>query len=154
MSSIPALYVTVGALRADPALQAGRRGARKIVVTKLYSKECEAKDTVWHADPSQCPVQVMPDTELAVFTHLAAQDRHYHKEGTEVYMVISGTMLMEAGGVNYPLAAGEMLIVNPGTGHEVKPSGTEFMSCVITVKCKGDKDKYIVPPGITVRTDL
>jgi mannose-6-phosphate isomerase-like protein (cupin superfamily) len=63
-------------------------------------------------------------------------------------MVMSGTMLIEAKGVNYPMAAGDMLVVNPRTVHEVKPSGTDFMSCVIAVKCKGKKDKVIVPPGV------
>ena len=119
-------------------------------MTRLFPNECEAKETAWRADPSQCPVQRMPNTELAVFTHLAAQDRHYHKVGTEIYMVMSGTMLIEARGVNYHLAAGDMLVVNPGTVHEVMPSGTEFMSCVVTVKCKGKKDKVTVPPGVTV----
>ena len=69
-------------------------------------------------------------------------------------MVISGAMLIEAKGVNYPLAAGDMLVVNPGTVHEVKPSGTEFMSCVVTVKCKGNEDKFVVAPGVvTAPTD-
>jgi mannose-6-phosphate isomerase-like protein (cupin superfamily) len=143
-----ALYVTVGALRADPALQPGRRGARKLLVTEPRKGEYDAEDTVWHADPDKCPVQKMRDTELAVFTHLSWQDRHYHKQCTEIYIVMNGTMVIEAGKVNYPLAAGDMVVVNPRTVHEVKPSGTEFMCCVVATNCKGDKDKFVVPPGV------
>ncbi len=149
MSNVPALYVRIDALRDDPALQPGRRGARKLSVTKLYKTECEAKDPIWRADPEQCPVQVMQDTEIAVFTHHATQDRHYHKVGTEIYMAMFGTVLIEAKGVNYPLETGDMLIVNPGVVHEVKPSGTEFMCRVVTLQCKGDQDKFIVYPGVT-----
>jgi hypothetical protein len=38
---------------------------------------------------------------------------------------MSGTVLIEAKGVNYPLETGDMLVVNPGIVHEVKPSSTE-----------------------------
>lgn len=156
MTDLPALFVSVASLKSDPALEPGRRGARKLLVTELYeAKECVATDPVWSAAHSsrKCPVQVMPDTEIAVFTHLAAQDRHFHRKGTEIYMGMAGTVLIEAKGVNYPLEAGDMLVVNPGVVHEVKPSGTEFMCRVVTLKCKGEEDKFIVSPGVTKPTD-
>jgi len=68
--------------------------------------------------------------------------------GTEIYMAMAGTVLIEAEGVNYPLEAGDMLVVNPGVVHEVKPAGTEFMCRVVTLKCMGNEDKFTVPQGV------
>lgn len=146
MERLPALFVRLDEVRKDPVLQAGRRGARKLLVTKLYeSKEKEACDTVWSPPqgPDKCSVQLMPDSEIAVFTHLASQDRHYHKKGTEIYMVLEGEMTIEVEGVNYPLSAGDMIIVNPEAKHEVKPQGKKFLCRVVTVNCGGASDKYV-----------
>jgi len=139
------LYVTKEALRRDPSLQPGRRGARKLVVTDLFKTEFKAIECVWEYPTAtgSCPVQVMPDTEIAVFTHLAKQDRHLHNKGTEIYMVMEGKMVIEADDVNYPLASGDMIIINPGVIHEVKIEGTEFMCRVVTVHCGGEKDKFL-----------
>ena len=153
MCKTAALYVRRSALDDDAALQPGRRGARKLLVTKLFKTECEATDPVWQADAQRCPVQVMPDTELAAFTHLASQDRHYHNVGTEIYMLISGSVIVEAKGVNYPLVAGDMLVVNPRVVHEVKATGVEFLCRVVTLQCEGDKDKFVVAPGVTEPQD-
>jgi mannose-6-phosphate isomerase-like protein (cupin superfamily) len=144
VKGLPALYIKLDALRDDPALQPGRRGARKLLVTELYgAKEEEASDAVWSPPrgAAKCPVQVMPDTELAVFTHLASQDRHWHEQGTEIYMVIEGEMIIEVEGVDYPLSAGDMIVVNPGAKHQVRPQGTEFLCRVVTVNCGGAADK-------------
>jgi len=145
MKGLPALYVTVGALKDDPALQPSRRGDRKLLVTKLYCKtETEAVDPVWSPPQGsdKCPVQFMPDSEVAVFTHLASQDRHFHRKGTEIYMVIEGELVIEVERVNYPLSAGDMIVVNPGACHEVRPQGKEFLCRVVTVNCGGACDKY------------
>ncbi len=146
MKGLPALFIGLDAVRNDPALQPGRRGARKLLVTELYeAKEEEACDTVWSPpqDSDKCPVQIMPDTEMAVFTHLASQDRHYHKEGTEVYTVIEGEMIIEVEGVNYPLSTGDVIVVNREARHEVKPQGKEFLCRVMTVNCGGSSDKCV-----------
>jgi hypothetical protein len=43
-----ALYVTMVAVKSDEALQSGRRGARKIIVTDIYTnKEKEVEDCIW-----------------------------------------------------------------------------------------------------------
>jgi mannose-6-phosphate isomerase-like protein (cupin superfamily) len=148
MNTIPVLYVKMDTLRDDPVFQPGQEGARKLLVTSLYKNECEATDVIWSTNPQKCPVQVMEDTEVAVFTHHAAQDRHYHKKGTEIYMAMSGTVSIEVKGVDYILEVGDMLVVNPGVVHEVRPSGAEFMCRVVTVNCMGDKDKFVVAPGV------
>jgi quercetin dioxygenase-like cupin family protein len=146
---IPALFVCMENVKSDPALSEGARGARKIVVTEIYSgKEKEASIVQWYppVGGERCSVQTMDDTEVTVFTHGASQDRHYHKIGTEIYEVLEGEMVIEVAGQNYVLSSGDMIIVNPGAVHKVKPNKTEgFVSRVITVNCGGISDKYVVP---------
>ena len=58
-------------------------------------------------------------------------------------MVMEGEMVIEVDGKEYPLLAGDMIVVNPGATHQVKPEGTEFLCRVVTVNCGGDADKDI-----------
>ena len=146
MSDVPAFLVAKDAVKRDPALQAGARGARKLLVTDLYSaKERESTSVEWlpPAQGDKCPVQLMADAEVAVFNQHATQDRHYHKKGTEIYMVLEGKMVIEVTGRDYVLQPGDMIIVNPNATHEVKPDGTDFLCCVVTLHCGGVSDKFI-----------
>src|SRR5690242_14818198 len=158
MCLTPALVVYMNEVKADQALQPGARGARKVLVTELYTaRERRATDIVWKPPigGDKCPVQVMPPaegssgSEVASFNHLSAQDRHYHKVGMEIYMVMGGTMVIEVEEVNYPLSAGDMIVVNPYAIHEVKPAhpaGKEFLCRVVTINCRGASDKYLDGP--------
>jgi mannose-6-phosphate isomerase-like protein (cupin superfamily) len=146
MKKPPALLVTLKDAKSDPALLPGGRGARKIVVTEIYSsKEKVADQIIWKppGEMDKSPVQVMKDTEVAVFTNRASQDRHYHKIGTEIYMVLEGRMIIEVEGTDYSLAAGDMIVVNPRAVHQVRPEKTEFVCRVITANCGGASDKYL-----------
>jgi mannose-6-phosphate isomerase-like protein (cupin superfamily) len=147
MQRLPAFFVPLSAVKTDPALPIGARGARKLLVTDLYpTKEEEATDDVW-APPGpgeKCPVQVMRNTEVAVFTQRAWQDRHYHCLGTEIYMVLEGRMKIEVAGKSYSLVPGDMIVVNANAIHQVKPEGTEFICRVVTVNCGGASDKCVV----------
>jgi mannose-6-phosphate isomerase-like protein (cupin superfamily) len=120
-------------------------GARKILVTEIYSGEQEAAESIWGppAGSGNCPVQVMRDTEMASFNERAPQDRHYHKVGTEIYMVLEGSMTIEVEGDDYHLVAGDLIVVNPYAAHQVKPGQTEFICRVVTVNCGGAADKYM-----------
>lgn len=133
-----ALLISKVEVQTDPALQSGARGARKVIVTDLYAaREQEATEVVWKPpiSPTKCSVQVTPRAELAVFNQHAAQDRHYHKEGTEIYTVLDGTMAIEVTGQDYVLQAGDSIVVNRYAVHEVKPASTEFLCQVITLNC-------------------
>jgi mannose-6-phosphate isomerase-like protein (cupin superfamily) len=148
----PALLVGVDAVKKDPALQPGARGALKLLVTELYaSTEEEATRREWMpaSGSSKRPVQVMPSTEVAVFNQFAAQDRHYHKDGTEIYEVLEGKMVIEVEGTPHTLLAGDVVVVNPFAVHEVKPKagGDGFLCRVITIDCRGESDKYLDGPG-------
>lgn len=145
MSRPPALLVTKDAVKSDFALAAGARGARKLLVTEIFAtKECEATEVEWQPPKNggKCPVQTMPDTEVAVFNQHASQDRHKHKEGTEIYMVLEGTMIIDVEGTDHELSAGDAIVVNPHACHEVKPNNTEFLCRVVTVRCRGASDKF------------
>jgi len=131
---------------ADPALEPGARGARKHVVTSLFDKkEEEATRAAWlpPAESEKCPVIVAPAWEMASFTETTAQDRHYHRRGTEIYSVLSGTMSVDVEGELFSLYEGDMLVVNPGAVHVVLREGC-FLARVITVDCGGTDDKFVV----------
>lgn len=144
----PALLITLDAVKQDDTLLKGSRGARKILVTGLYPKtEIEATDIRWlpPAGSDKCQVQVTPDIEVAIFTQHTTQDRHHHETGTEFYSVIEGKMSIDIEGQLYSILAGDMIVVNPGAVHQVKPEGCEFICRVISVNCGGMADKYIEP---------
>ncbi len=152
MRQLPALLVTWEAIKRDTTLQAGSRGARKILVTKLHpEKEEEATKVVWlpPVGSDKCPVQIVGNIEVAIFTQHATQERHHHKMGTEFYMVLAGKMVIEVENKLYTLSAGDMLVVNPGAVHQVKPEGTEFTCRVITANCGGSSDKYAAGQPVT-----
>lgn len=145
MSRPHAFLVTKDAIKRDAALAAGARGARKLLVTELFAaKECEATDITWRPPDAgnKCPIQIMADSEVAVFNQHAAQDRHKHKRGTEIYMVLEGQMVIEIEGEDHKLLSGDMIVVNPNACHEVKPDGTEFLCRVVTMNCGGASDRY------------
>jgi len=142
---ISALLVTLAASKKDAVLRPPNRGDRKIVVTRLYPRTEEvAREEVWRPPTSsgRCPVLLMPDTELAVFTHLARQTRHSHRKGTEIYTLIEGRMTLEVEGRSYTLSPGDAMVVIPGACHEVKRRG-KFLCHVLTVNCGGPADKQV-----------
>lgn len=142
-----ALFVALQTLKSDKVFQAGNRGARKLLVTELYpTKEENISEVMWKPllASGKCPVQAMKDAEIAVFNQNAKQDRHYHKRGTEVYMVLEGKMKIEVEKDEFTLSSGDMIVVNPKARHEVKPEdGQAFMCRVVTLNCGGESDKYL-----------
>src|SRR3990167_4608890 len=94
-----ALFVTLAETKRDPAL--ATRGDRKLLVTEVYvGKEIEATKVPWSPDVP-CPVQLMKDTESAVFSQVAKQTRHLHKIGTEIYLLLEGAMTIEVESSEY-----------------------------------------------------
>ncbi|MGO9145744.1 MAG: cupin domain-containing protein [Desulfomonilia bacterium] len=137
-----ALFFTLEETKRDPALQT--RGERKLLVTSVRAdKEEEATEVVWsHATLSgKCPVQLTKGTESAVFTQLAKQTRHRHMMGTEIYLLLEGRMSIDVEGTEYRMKEGDMIVVNPGSFHEVKREG-EFLCRVVTAISGGPQDKY------------
>jgi mannose-6-phosphate isomerase-like protein (cupin superfamily) len=58
--------------------------------------------------------------------------RHVHRKQTESFLILSGRMGIEAGGVVYEIGAGESRSVPPGTAHTFWNAGDE--PCVHEVK--------------------
>ena len=144
MNKPPALLVTLDAVKRDPALAASGRGARKLLVTGMRrDSETDATGVAWQppASGERCPVQATRDTEVAIFNQHASQDRHRHRAATEIYMVLEGRMTIEVEGCDYLLGAGDMIVVNPGATHLVKPGGAQFLCRVVTANCGGALDK-------------
>ena len=144
MKKSKCLLVTMDSLQNEPNFELGSRGDRKLLVTSYYKNECPCETDIWQprAKNGLCPVQIMDDTESAVFNQNVKQDRHYHKLGTEMYMLLTGKMSIEVEDKIYNLVPGDMIIVNPESFHKVL-SGTEFLCRVLTVNCHGPADKYM-----------
>ena len=141
-----ALVIHLAEVEQDPALQPGKRGARKILVTEIYpEREQAACQSVWSppTPAEKCQVQVTPDIELALFTEQNAQDKHHHKVASEFYTVLKGVMVIEVDDQSYTLSAGDTIVINPGTVHQIKPQGCKFLCQVITTNCSGIADKYV-----------
>ena len=138
------LFVRMDRIKRDPALQMGNRGARKLAVTRVYDQaEKPAQATCWSppAAGQVSPVLQLPDTEMAVFNQNADQQRHYHNQATEIYVVVEGSMALEVNGSNHLMQAGDTFIVGPRIVHEVKNQGLKFTSYVISANCGGPGDK-------------
>lgn len=137
------LLITSAAIAADPALQSGSRGARKIVVTSLYEeKEIPFENSHWQGSPVKSPVMVLDNTEFAVFTDETVQDRHYHKHAHEFYTVLNGKFVIEVEGEMFSLTSGETIIVPPYAVHEVFRDH-RFTAQVVTTNCGGVSDKFL-----------
>lgn len=149
MNDPPAIIFRLDRTKDDPALRPGARGARKAVVRELRpDSEFPLTQHEWAApaDPAgKCPVVVMPTCEMSVFNETATQDRHLHREATEIYLVLEGRMLIEVENVEHTLWGGDVIFVRPGATHHVKPSGHRFLCRVITVDYPSPRDKVVVP---------
>lgn len=144
MAPVAALFVSKEAVKRDPALQESARGARKLLVKNLYEAKERIADSIEWVPPKsgeKCSVQVASGSEVAVFNQLASQDRHYHRSGTEIYMVLEGEMTIEVEGIHYVLLSGDMIVVNPSSIHEIKPHESVFLCTVVTMNCSVAPDK-------------
>jgi quercetin dioxygenase-like cupin family protein len=151
MPDIPAILLQLAEAKADPALAPGARGARRVYVTKIRNgKEEPARRVAWAAADirERCPVVETENIEIGTFTERATQERHWHKFATEIYILLEGSMCIEVDDTQYELTAGDMVVVNPGAVHSVRPrSGDQFLCRVVAANCHGEADKYPDPLG-------
>lgn len=139
------LFVSMAQIKKDPALQPDARGARKLAVTQVYDRvETPATELCWKPSDtgSSCPVLQLPATEMAVFNQNADQQRHYHKQATEIYVVVKGRMTIEIDGTTQQMQTGDAVIIGPGVVHAIKNQGLKFTSYVIGSNCGGPADKF------------
>ena len=141
------LKVPVANIKKDSVLKKGQRGARKIIVTNIWKRqEKETKSDLWRSPrgKGKCPVWWMSNAEMAVFNQYTAQDRHYHKEGTEIYIVMEGRFIIEIDWKTYRLVSEDSIIVPPFSVHQVINKRNKYLCRVVTLNCRGDQDKFIV----------
>ena len=81
---------------------------------------------------------------MAVFNQYTEQNRHYHKEGTEIYIVMEGRFIIEIEGKTYRLVSEDLIIVPPLSVHQVINKRNKYLCRVITINCRGEQDKFIV----------
>ena len=149
MREPPALSVSFASVQQDPKLQEEGVGARKLLVTEVYeSSETPATQCEWRPprQGEKCQVLKTTNIEAATFSEKAGQSHHWHGLATEIYLVLTGQMKIEVGGVTYTLGAGDMIVINPGTPHKVLRTDKPFLCRVIAANCRGRRDKHIVPP--------
>lgn len=143
--NVPAFIVGMNAIRRDMQLKEGC-GYRKLAVTEIYEdKEVQTDKIVWSAPNGEeiCEVLGTTNLEISVFSEIAPQDQHFHKLGTEIYCILQGKMEVVVAGKPFKLQRDDMIVVNPGTTHEVMRTG-KFLCRVITANCHGASDKYRV----------
>jgi len=135
----------------------GARGARKLAVTRLWpDREEYIQNCCWSPTRVGQPAKVLEGEgfELAYFTERAKQDRHYHRQGTEIYTLIEGLMDIEIEGDRVRLQPGDSIIVRAGAVHEIENGGERFLAQVVTINCGGESDKFVCDdvgssPGLT-----
>lgn len=67
-------------------------------------------------------------------------EKHYHAEMYEIYLVAKGTSLAIVNEVDVPLQAGDILVVEPHEAHTFVQSSADYLHFVIhTPFRKGDK---------------
>jgi mannose-6-phosphate isomerase-like protein (cupin superfamily) len=73
-------------------------------------------------------------------TSIRDAQRHYHRETTEVYYILSGTGKMELGGDWVDLEPGTVLWIEPGTRHRlVSESGVTTLVVALPAFNAGDE---------------
>ncbi len=82
--------------------------------------------------------------EVAIFTQKTVQDRHYHSDATEIYIVTRGKMdiLVGSEGNFRSIVQGDLLHIEAGTWHQVLRT-TDFTAIVISPETDGEKGKYV-----------
>ena len=145
MNKTNTYYISLDTVKKDMAHQGAKRGERKWVVTDLYeTSEIIANVPEIHPPKAneKCPVVLSKDTEIAIFNQNAIQNRHFHKECTEIYLPIEGEIIIEVEDVEYRAKPGDMIVVTPNSAHEVINKGSKYLCRVISVNCNGSKDKF------------
>jgi mannose-6-phosphate isomerase-like protein (cupin superfamily) len=53
---------------------------------------------------------------------------HRHQQSEEIYHVTAGTRLMRLGGTEYPVSAGDTVVIRPGTAHAIRNTGASALA--------------------------
>lgn len=82
------------------------------------------------------------------YANQGMQELHAHSEMYEVYLVASGISLAVVDGVELPLQAGDILVVEPGEAHSFRHSSPDYFHFVLqTPFVPGDKQLIAARPA-------
>jgi mannose-6-phosphate isomerase-like protein (cupin superfamily) len=92
------------------------------------------------------------DSDLAIsvgFARVAVDEPHLHTRITELYLVARGTSSVHVEGERVQLAAGDVLIVEPGEAHTLVSSSDDYLHFVLHAPGLAGQDaeceKQLVP---------
>ena len=74
------------------------------------------------------------------FAGIGVDESHVHDEMFEIYLVARGTSTAVVDGTMIELAAGDLLVVEPGESHTFTASSTDYLHYVVQAPfAQGDK---------------
>jgi mannose-6-phosphate isomerase-like protein (cupin superfamily) len=136
-------------VKRDWKLAVPGNNGRKVLVNRIREhRERPIEDPEWAPEPDGAGRTPVLETgagglEVATCTERAAQDRHMHRESTEIYTVLEGRLaiyLNDEGPLE--LGEGDEAVILPETVHQVAPLGPVLVR-VHAVDSGGESDKYV-----------
>ena len=71
-------------------------------------------------DRAEIVAEIEPKRAVAV---IERSQPHFHREMTEVYRILRGTLYVACGGEGHVLSPGQSLTIEPGTVHHARAAG-------------------------------
>lgn len=68
--------------------------------------------------------------------------RHYHRDTTEVYYILSGTGRMELNGEWVEVSPGSVVRIDAGTRHQLVANGCEVRTIVVAIPAFNPDDEH------------
>jgi mannose-6-phosphate isomerase-like protein (cupin superfamily) len=74
----------------------------------------------------------------------SAEVRHRHHRARQFFFVLSGVAILEAGGREYELSAGEGLEVAPGVAHQMRNRSLEAVEFLVVSQPHSHGDREVL----------
>jgi mannose-6-phosphate isomerase-like protein (cupin superfamily) len=89
----------------------------------------------WFAGPWDSNVPV-----ALGYSDVGVDEPHTHHQMHEIYLIARGTSVAVVNGSETPLAAGDMLVIEPGEQHTIRESSEDYLHFVVQAPfTPGDK---------------
>ncbi len=111
-------------------------GVRKVSLDSAehytWGARCDGWHLVKHPELSVIRERMPPGT---------AEVRHRHRRARQFFFVLSGAALLEAGGVEYPIQAGQGLQIEPGVAHQISNRSREPLELLVISQPQSHGDR-------------
>ena len=143
---LPYIWVRKSDAEADSRMREKGNKGRRVVALELIPEFSHPLETCRWQPPLKGAKSWIFESgdkcfEASTFNHLTKQDRHFHKEATEIYTVLDGQMSIKIKDDLIVLDQSDEIIIFPNTWHQVL-GGENFLARVHTINCHGENDKY------------